>query len=61
LSSSESPACNRHGSYRLARPAAKFGPEISPRDLTDRFSYDWMWRAEAPSKKSVKALFVPGE
>jgi hypothetical protein len=27
--------------------AAKFGPEISLRDLSDRFSYDCMWRAEA--------------
>jgi hypothetical protein len=32
--------CNRSGSYRLARLAAKFGPEISLRDLTDRFSCD---------------------
>jgi hypothetical protein len=34
--------CSRRGSYRLARLAAKFGPEISLRDLTDRFSYDCM-------------------
>ena len=27
--------CSRRGSYRLARLAAKFGPEISLRDLTD--------------------------
>jgi len=43
--------CSRRGSYRLARLAAKFGPEISLRDLTDRFSYDCPWRAEAPSPK----------
>jgi hypothetical protein len=42
--------CSRRGSYRLARLAAKFGPEISLRDLTDRFSYDCLWRAEARSK-----------
>jgi hypothetical protein len=28
--------CARRGSYRLARLAAKFGPEVSLRDLTDR-------------------------
>jgi hypothetical protein len=38
--------CARSGSYRLARLAAKFGPEISLRDLMDRFSYDCLWRAE---------------
>ena len=27
--------CSRSGSYRLARLAAKFGPEITLRDLTD--------------------------
>jgi hypothetical protein len=31
--------CTRSGSYRLARLAAKYGPEISLRDLTERFSY----------------------
>jgi len=31
--------CARRGSYRLARLAAKFGPEISLRDLTDRFAF----------------------
>jgi hypothetical protein len=34
----------------LARLAAKFGPEISLRDLTDRFAYDCLWRAEARGK-----------
>ena len=38
--------CSRKGAYRLARLAAKFGPEITLRDLTKRFSYDCMWRAE---------------
>jgi hypothetical protein len=32
--------------YRLARLAAKYGPEISL-----RFSYDCLWRAETRSKK----------
>jgi hypothetical protein len=32
--------CARKGSYRLARIAAKYGPEITLRDLLDRFSYD---------------------
>ena len=31
--------CSRSGSYRLARLAAKYGPEITLRDLTERFSY----------------------
>jgi hypothetical protein len=53
--------CARHGSYRLARLAAKYGPEISPRDLTDRFSYDCLWRAEARSKrgKSACGVYLP--
>jgi hypothetical protein len=43
---SASPAASvRGGAYRLARLAAKFGPGISLRDLTERFSYDCMWRA----------------
>jgi hypothetical protein len=46
------------GAYRLARLAAKFGPEIALRDLTDRFSYDCMWRAEARSKKGKSARGV---
>src|SRR5271155_2181860 len=50
--------CSRSGSYRLARLAAKFGPEITLRDLTDRFSYDCLWRAEARSKKSKSACGV---
>jgi hypothetical protein len=32
--------CSRKGAYSLARLAAKFGPEITLRDLTNRFSYD---------------------
>ena len=53
--------CSRIGSYRLARLAAKFGPEITLRDLTDRFSYDCLWRAEARSKagKSACGVYLP--
>jgi hypothetical protein len=59
LSSSESLAASaRRDSYRLARLAAKFGPEISLRDLTDRFAYDCLWRAEARSKKGKSACGV---
>jgi hypothetical protein len=50
--------CPRAGSYRLARLAAKYGPETALRDLTDRFSYDCMWRAEARSKKGKSACGV---
>jgi hypothetical protein len=50
--------CSRRGSYRLARLAAKLGPEITLRDLTDRFSYDCLWRTEARSKKGKSACGV---
>jgi hypothetical protein len=50
--------CSRGGSYRLARLAAKFGPEVSLRDLTERFSYDCLWRAEARSKRGQNACGV---
>jgi hypothetical protein len=45
--------CSRRGC--LARLAAKFGPEITIRDLMDRFSYDCLWRAEASSKRGNSA------
>ena len=50
--------CSRRGSYRLARWAPKFGPEVSLRDLTDRFSYDCMWRAEAHGRKGKSGCGV---
>jgi hypothetical protein len=36
-------------------------PEITLRDLTDRFSYDCLWRAEARSKagKSACGVYLP--
>jgi hypothetical protein len=49
--------CSRSGSYRLARLAAKYGPEITLRDLTDRFP-TIAWRAEARSKKGKSACGV---
>jgi hypothetical protein len=49
--------CSRRGSYRLARLAAN-GPEISLRDLTERFSYDCLWRAEARSKRGQSSCGV---
>jgi hypothetical protein len=53
--------CTRSGSYRLARLAAKYGPETSMRDLTEPFSYNRVWRAEARSKKSKSAcgIYLP--
>jgi hypothetical protein len=33
-------------------------PEITLRDLTERFSYDCVWRAEARSKKGKSACGV---
>ena len=50
--------CSRRGSYRLARLAAKFGPEITLDDLTARFSYDCLWRAEARGKRGVSSCGV---
>lgn len=50
--------CSRRGAYRLARLAAKFGPEITLRDLTDPFSYDCMWRAEAHGRKAQSGCGV---
>jgi hypothetical protein len=50
--------CSRRGSYRLAWLAAKYGPEISLRDLTERFSFDCLWRAEARSKRGQSSCGV---
>ncbi len=50
--------CSRRGTYRLARLAAKFGPEITLADLTARFSYDRLWQAEARSKRGVSSCGV---
>jgi hypothetical protein len=50
--------CSRGGFYRLARLAARCGPEITLRDLLERFSYDYLWRAEARSKRGQSACGV---
>jgi hypothetical protein len=50
--------CARRGSYRLARLAAKYGPETEMRDLLERFSFDCLWRAEAGSKRGVSTCGV---
>ena len=47
--------CSRSGSYRLARLAAKFGPEARLDDILRRFSYDCLWRDESRAKKALKA------
>jgi hypothetical protein len=47
--------CSRSGGYRLARLAAKFGPEITLDDVLQRFSYDCLWRTESRSKATLKA------
>ena len=49
--------CSRNGAYRLARLAAKFGPEIGLRDLSIVF-LDCLWRAEARGKRGVSACGV---
>jgi hypothetical protein len=45
----------------LARLAAKYGPGFGLRDLTERFSYDCLWRAEMRSKKgkSARGVYLP--
>lgn len=36
----------RSGDYRLARLAAKHGPETTLREVLSKFSYDCLWREE---------------
>jgi hypothetical protein len=47
--------CSRSGSYRLARLAAKLGPEMTLDEVLRRFSYDCLWRDESRAKKALKA------
>src|SRR5579871_7032988 len=53
--------CPRRGACRLARLAAKYGPESRLRDLTDRLSFDCLWRSEARTKggKSACGIYLP--
>ena len=46
------------GPYRLARLAAKFGPETALGQVLYRFSYDCLWREEARSKRGLSACGV---
>jgi hypothetical protein len=38
--------CGRNGAYRLARLAAKYGPEITLEDLVEKLALDCPWRRE---------------
>jgi hypothetical protein len=38
--------CGRNGAYRLARLAAKYGPEIKLVDLVGKLALDCPWRRE---------------
>jgi hypothetical protein len=60
LSSSESLAASVRGGGPIVSLdwLRNTGPEISLRDLIDRFSYDCLWQAEARSKKGKSAWGV---
>jgi hypothetical protein len=44
--------CNRRGEYRLARLAAKYGPEIRLDELMDRIAYDCPWRRHPKDRQA---------
>lgn len=46
--------CSRKGEYRLARLAAKYGPEISLDDLIDRIAHDCPWRRHPNDRQAGK-------
>jgi hypothetical protein len=46
--------CSRAGAYRLARLAAKMGPETLLDDVLRQFSYDCLWREESRAKAALK-------
>ena len=48
--------CTRSGSYRLARLAAKYGPEITLRDLTERFAPENVLRMLIESLDNVGVI-----
>src|SRR6478609_8339994 len=50
-------ACKRAGSYRLARPAVKYGAEILLDDLLVRLSADCPWRDD-PRRDRCTARFT---
>ncbi len=46
--------CNRRGQYRLARLAAKFGPEIGLDELLDKLAFDCSWRRDPTERRPGK-------
>jgi hypothetical protein len=46
--------CGRSGQYRLARLAARFGPEISLDELLDRLAADCPWRRRLNLRRAGK-------
>jgi hypothetical protein len=46
--------CNRTGTYRLARLAAKYGAEIPMNELLDRLARDCQWRREVGERPPGK-------
>jgi hypothetical protein len=46
--------CNRHGEYRLARLAAKYGSEITLDDLIDRIAHDCPRRRHPKDRRAGK-------
>ena len=46
--------CHRHGEYRLARLAAKYGPEITLGELLDRIALDCPWRRHPKQRPAGK-------
>ncbi len=53
--------CSRAGAFRLARLAAKFGPEMPMQDMLAKFSYDCLWRMESRTKgrSSSCGVYLP--
>ena len=46
--------CERHGSYRLARLAAKYGAEIDLDTLLDKLARDCPWRRDPGERHPAK-------
>jgi hypothetical protein len=49
--------CNlyhRHGEYRLARLAAKYGPDVTLGELLDQIAYDCPWRRHPKQRPAGK-------
>ena len=46
--------CERRGSYRLARLAAKYGAEIGLEDLLDKLAFDCPWRRDPADRPPGK-------